>query len=210
MLTELLCDDDVLDDFAFNNDRVPLAAQPIRSVKNNVICTIAVICRHAADLGADDERCYALSDYYINEVENETGMDQWEKIVRDIIRHYGELVKNGWLKSYSLPIRRSLRYIHQHLYEKCSLKDVASAVELHPNYLSMKFKAEVGVLITEYITDKKMEEAKSLLQNSSSLVSDVAEVLGFESLSYFTKLFKKKYYCTPSEFRQKPVTDVSA
>jgi hypothetical protein len=40
----------------------PLASQPLRSVKNSMICMVAVICRYAADLGADAERCYALSD----------------------------------------------------------------------------------------------------------------------------------------------------
>ncbi|MDF2589267.1 MAG: hypothetical protein K0S41_3108 [Anaerocolumna sp.] len=66
MLTAYLLGDD--SKFIYNSiNEYELAIQPLRSIKNNLICA-AVICRNAADLGADDERCYALSDYYINEM----------------------------------------------------------------------------------------------------------------------------------------------
>lgn len=190
-----------LETLTFNKSGLPLASQPMRHIKNSIICMIAVTCRHAADLGADDKRCYALGDYYINELEQQNNIDNnWELIVTDVFRHYIELVKEGRLKTYSLPIRRSIQYIQQHLYEKCSLKDVAAAVNLHPNYLTAKFKSEVGILMTEYIINQKMEEAENLLKNSTYSISEISEMLGFNSLSYFAKLFRKKYGCTPREF----------
>ena len=189
-----------LETVTFSERGLPLASQPMRHIKNSIICMIAVTCRHAADLGADDKRCYALGDYYINELEQQSNLNNWELIVTDVFLHYIELVKEGKLKTYSLPIRRSIRYIQQHLYEKCSLKDVAAEVNLHPNYLTAKFKSEVGILMTEYIINQKMEEAENLLNNSAYSISEISEMLGFNSLSYFAKLFRKKYGCTPREF----------
>lgn len=58
----------------------PLAEQPLRALKNSLICAVAVMCRYAADLGVDDEKCYALSDYYINEIEARADMNNWGKI----------------------------------------------------------------------------------------------------------------------------------
>ncbi|MGN6711231.1 helix-turn-helix domain-containing protein [Anaerocolumna jejuensis] len=201
LLNEILCGNG-LDTITFKNCGLPLASHPTRHMKNSIICMIAVICRHAADLGADDERCYALGDYYINEIEQQNNLDNWEVIGTEVFNHFITLVKESKLKAYSLPIRRSIQYINQHIYEKCSLKDVASAINLHPNYLTTKFKSEVGILITEYIMRKKMEEAKSLLQNSTYSVTEISEILGFTSLSYFAKLFRKEYSCTPREFIQ--------
>src|SRR4051812_32830338 len=69
----------------------PLASQPLRSIKNSIICAVAIMCRYAADLGADDERCYALSDYYINEVENKVDVNNWLTMFAEISHHYIEL-----------------------------------------------------------------------------------------------------------------------
>ncbi len=178
----------------------PLAAQPLRSIKNNLICGVAIMCRNAADLGADDERCYALSDYYINEVEQRADMNNWQELMSEMIRHYIELVRAGREKKYTLPISRAIRYIHQHIYEPCRLGDVAKAAKVHPSYLSALFKTETGVAMTQYVRDKKIEEAKNLLRDSGYTVSEIAEMLGYNSLSYFIKVFHRVCGCSPREY----------
>ncbi|MDF2485446.1 MAG: hypothetical protein K0R46_1614 [Herbinix sp.] len=181
----------------------PLASQPLRSIKNNLICAVAVMCRYAADLGADDERCYALSDYYINEIEDHVDIHNWYATILEIARHYTELVRQGREEQYTLPVRKAIRYIHQHLYEPCSLNQVAKAVQLHPSYLSALFKSETGVLITQYIRALKISEAKNLLKDQSRSVSEIAELLGYRSLSYFSKVFHRVCGCGPREFLTK-------
>ncbi len=194
-----------LESFTLSGNGLPLASQPIRHIKNSLICLVAVTCRYAADLGADDKRSYALGDYYINEIERQMNFDNGFLIIIEIFQHFIDLIREGRLNVYSLPIRRSIQYIQQHLYEKCSLKDVAAAIHLHPNYLTTKFKSEVGILMTDYIINIKMEEAANLLQNSIHSISEISEMLGFNSLSYFAKLFSRKYYTTPREFREQYV-----
>lgn len=178
----------------------PLASQPLRSIKNGLICLVAVICRYAADLGADDERCYALSDFYINEIEDKVDMNNWRDMVDEITRHYAEQVRLGREKKYSLPVRRAIRYIQQHLYEACGLREVAAALRVHPNYLSMLFKNETGISLTHYVRDKKINEAKSMLWEGDYSESEIAEMLGFHSLSYFSKVFRSVTGCSPREF----------
>ncbi len=182
-------------------DHFSLAMQPLRSIKNNMICAVAVMCRYAADLGADDERCYALSDYYINEIETQVNIHNWEQTILEIARHYSELVKNGEQERYTLPVRRAIRYIRQHLYEACSLCQVAAAVKLHPNYLSTLFKAETGVPVSDYIRQIKIREAVNLLREGNYSVSEVSEMLGYHSLSYFSKVFHRVCGCGPRAFR---------
>ena len=181
----------------------PLAVQPLRSIKNNLICGVAVMCRYAADLGADDERCYALSDYYINEIEKQANIHNWQQIMLEIARHYSELVRSGKQDRYTLPVRRAIRYIDQHLYEACSLQWIAAAVKLHPAYLSSLFKAETGVPVSDYIREIKIREAVNLLREGNYSVSEVAEMLGYHSLSYFSKVFRRVCGCGPREFRNR-------
>lgn len=179
----------------------PLAEQPLRALKNSLICAVAVMCRYAADLGADDEKCYALSDYYINEIEARADMNNWGKIMEEICKHYIELVRAGRERKYSLPVNRAIRYIDQHIYGTCKLKDIAKELKLHSNYLSSLFKDETGISVTQYIRNKKIEEAKYLLRNGEFSISEIAEMLGFNSLSYFSKVFQQGVGCSPREYR---------
>jgi AraC-like DNA-binding protein len=178
----------------------PLANQPLRSIKNSLICSVAIMCRYAADLGADDERCYALSDYYINEIEAKLSVNNWKDFIYEISKHYCELVQKGRENRYSLPISRAIRYIDQHIYEACSLKEVALAVKVHPSYLSALFTKETNVSLTEYIRDKKINEAKVLLRDGGYSISEIAEMLGFGSVSYFSKVFHRVISCSPRAY----------
>ena len=76
-------------------DQFVLAEQPLRSTKNNIICLAAVLCRYAADIGADDKRCYVLSDYYINEIEKVEEIHSLFALVNDMIVDYRDLVQEG-------------------------------------------------------------------------------------------------------------------
>lgn len=184
-------------------DHFPLARKELRSVKNGLICVVAVICRTAADLGADDEKCYALSDYYINEIENIENATDYASILNEILTHYTELVSQARLMTYTLPIRRAIVFIRQHIYVKCSLKDIADALDLNPVYLSSLFRTETGYTVTDYILNEKINEARSLLESSDYKISEISDMLGFSGMSYFAKIFKKICGCTPTEYKNK-------
>ncbi|MDR1108416.1 MAG: AraC family transcriptional regulator, partial [Spirochaetaceae bacterium] len=138
----------------------PLADQPLRSIKNNLIALVAVICRMAADLGADDQKSYILSDYYINEIEQITSRENWKSIFRDVLRRYIDLVREGREGKYSSQITRTIGRIKRRLFEPCALRDIAQEMRVNPNYLSALFKRETGLTLTQYIQAMKIEEAK--------------------------------------------------
>lgn len=177
-----------------------LASQPLRSTKNNLICLAAVTCRYAADIGADDKRCYVLSDYYINEIEKIDDAGQFAALVKEMLADYRDLVQEGQEKAYSLPVLRAIRYINNHLYETCRVEQIAAVVKLHPTYLSYLFKQEVGTNLTNYVREKKMAEARNLLLNSDRSISEIAESLGYSSLSYFSRVFRTTYTESPRKF----------
>jgi AraC-like DNA-binding protein len=54
--------------------------------------------------------------------------------------------------------------------------------------------------LTHYVRDKKIKEAKSMLQEDGYSVSEVADMLGFDSVSYFSKVFRIINNCSPQEF----------
>ncbi len=110
-------------------------------------------------------------------------------------------------KSMSLSRRKSLsdkakEYIADHLDERLLSEQIAQALFLNADYLNRIFKKETGITLSEYISNQRIEKAKELLLNSTFSVSEIAFEVGFQSFSYFSKIFKRKTGKEPSKYRK--------
>lgn len=94
------------------------------------------------------------------------------------------------------------KYINNHIEERLSLNDVAAVFGLSSNYLSALFKKTCNVGFSEYITQRKIARAKTLLLEQDMKIYEVADKLGFESAFYFSKVFKKVEGISPREYMQ--------
>lgn len=65
------------------------------------------------------------------------------------------------------------------------------------------FKSNYGISPLKYVTELRMTRAKCLLRDTHQPVSEIAHILGFYNLGYFSKIFKKSTGYTPREFRRK-------
>ena len=81
------------------------------------------------------------------------------------------------------------------------VQEYADAQSLHPNYLSNVIKAKTGKPIGTWITEKTIAEAKSLLQNSSVSIKEIAYRLGFAESAHFSNYFRKHAGSTPVAYR---------
>lgn len=93
------------------------------------------------------------------------------------------------------------RYIAGNIRERLTLNEVADIFGISPNYLSQLFKKYNDMGFNEYITSLKIREAKILLSDSSYKVYEIADMLGFESAFYFSKVFKKVEGISPTEYQ---------
>lgn len=92
------------------------------------------------------------------------------------------------------------KYIVKNVASHLSLNEVAAVFGISPNYLSQLFKKYNDTGFNEYVTQCKVNEAKNLLADSSYKVYEIAEMLGFESAFYFSKVFKKVEGVSPTEY----------
>ena len=99
-------------------------------------------------------------------------------------------------------IEKVKRYIQKNYRFDIRREDIASSVFLTPDYLSKIFKAKTGLNISDYINEYRVEQAKSLLRNTDRCISDIAGETGFDSLSYFSTVFKKTTGQSPSTFKR--------
>ncbi|MDR0294139.1 MAG: AraC family transcriptional regulator [Oscillospiraceae bacterium] len=100
-------------------------------------------------------------------------------------------------------IAKAIAYIRRNYAEKITLKDIASHVFFSPTYFSKVFREETGQTYGSFITAIRVEESKRLLRDPRVNLVDIPEIAGFESQSYFTRVFKKTEGCTPGFFRKR-------
>lgn len=93
-----------------------------------------------------------------------------------------------------------LRYIEEN-YLTCTLKSMADFFHMNSNYLSNYIKKQTGLTFTQLIQEQKLMYAASLLRNTDIPVTDVANLAGYENVSFFYKKFEEKYHFSPKEYR---------
>ncbi|RRB06403.1 hybrid sensor histidine kinase/response regulator transcription factor [Larkinella rosea] len=93
--------------------------------------------------------------------------------------------------------------IEQHLVESgFGVEQLSEELNLSQQQLVRKLKALTGQTAVEFIRNQRLDHAADLLHRGTHTVSEVAYQVGFESLSYFTKVFQNKFGVVPSAYRQ--------
>jgi len=88
------------------------------------------------------------------------------------------------------------------LDQPISIRDVAEALCISPDYLAELFKMETGQSFAQWVIDQKLAYAhKALLSAADMPVGEVARRIGYDDARYFSRLFKAKIGVTPTTFR---------
>lgn len=96
----------------------------------------------------------------------------------------------------------AIQIVKQHFQEDITLVNVAEELNVSLFYLSKLFRKHTGTNFTEYLTQLRVDYAKKLLAAGEMSVKEVAYAAGFNSQSYFSKIFKKYTGVAPSEYKE--------
>jgi AraC-like DNA-binding protein len=104
-------------------------------------------------------------------------------------------------RDLSPAIERALDYIDNNFSRSLTLNEVAEKSGMSKYHFCRVFKSKTGKSFTEYLNKKRIEAAKHLLTSRKVNVSEVCFAVGFNDLSYFTRVFKEVSGRKPSEFK---------
>lgn len=107
------------------------------------------------------------------------------------------------VENESQRIMKTERYISGHYMEEIRLSTLAEMVNMSPSAFSRFFKLSTSKSVNEYIVDTRLGVASRLLVDTTEPVSSICYDCGFNTLSNFNRLFRKRKGCSPSEFREK-------
>ena len=91
-------------------------------------------------------------------------------------------------------------YVHEHYAEDISRQDIESSVHLNGDYLNRIFKKATGYSLVQYIQYYRILVSKRLLAEQKCTITEAGTKVGFDTPSYFAKVFKKWTNMTPNEY----------
>ena len=95
----------------------------------------------------------------------------------------------------------AMKYLSNNFDRRLSIAALAAHIGVDRSYLSKSFRAEYGFSPQEYVIRMRMKKATHLLEESSESIASVAEKCGYTDALAFSKLFRKTWGCSPSEWR---------
>ena len=179
-----------------------LARDSLRSLKNSMIGSCTLFTRAAINGGIDPEDAFDLSDVFIKHIESLSSTQELFDFELEMVETFTKMVQQAYTADYPYPVSKIVKYIHDHLTEKLSVQNVAEYIGLSPDYLSKVFHKEVGMTMTDYIQNQKIELSKQFLIFSDMSITEIATLLEFCNPAYFTNVFKKHTELTPNQFRK--------
>ena len=181
-----------------------LSTNPLTNIRYHFIVTVAMVTRRCIEAGMELEQGYRLSDFYILKMDSCTSIEAISRLHESMALDFaGKMLLLKKSNVISKSIILCMDYIYNHMSSRVTVSELAEYTELSPSYLSRLFKKELGISISDYISEKKLEKARNLLKYSNYSLIEIANYLAFSSQSHFIQTFKKSVGLTPKKYRDK-------
>lgn len=190
-------------DFNNNNDLLESALV----ISNNLAKNLIIINKSDTERRTPLNNCIYDS-YNVNMKGIDLWLDELASKVRLSFSSNHEYLENKQLeplilkKNVNKELINTLRYIENNLSDTIREEDVAEKCHYSVTYFSKVFHKAIGISFRDYLCNKRINQAKSmLLTDRSSKVAFIAYQCGYSDVSYFSRIFKKKTGMTPCAFR---------
>ena len=144
----------------------------------------------------------SVSSGFAKRTENIHDLSAISDFMIEILETYCELVKKHSVKQYSPIIQKAIIKIEGDLTGDLSLKAMSKLANVSSGYFSQLFKKEMGVSLTQYVNNRRIQFAQNLLKTTNLQVQTVAQHCGILDFHYFCRLFKTVTGKTPTEYKE--------
>lgn len=186
--------------------KVPACETDIANFKK----LIAINPKRGINRPTNNPKVYEKNLYYrgyqdLNNLVNDAIFIETQGIMLQLISRFlgADVFKSKSANHIPSKILEAISYIQLNLKENLSVDLLANQANLHPDYFSRLFFYSTGDRPISFIHEKRIERAQYLIATTNLSYSEIAEETGFDSVPYFSKIFKKITSLTPGDYRKK-------
>lgn len=173
----------------------------LRTEKNYTIVITEKLATLAIQTGKDVSKSLQLRDFYIKKVEAQKTLVDVLAVRDSAIIHFAKELHELSDNDHSPLVQSILQYINLKIYDSINVSELAKHFYISESSLRRHFKKEVGISITKYFNQRKIQEAKLCLSVGMS-VSEIVQRLSFFDSPHFYRMFKKYEKMTPKQFQE--------
>lgn len=119
---------------------------------------------------------------------------------------HDEILSNTGQTTRSLDLdrlRNILSFIQSHYAEKITLSDISAQISICNSECCRLFKKYMQQSLFDYLLYYRIEKSLPLLKENRLSITEIAELTGFSSPGYFSRVFRNQIHCTPSQYRKR-------
>lgn len=194
-----------LQSWRLSGELVSRNQNPLRNMQNQCIILNTQL-RHSLEGSG-------IHPYQLDQLSNEIGIQIERLNTPDtatpfsiyIIEQYCRLVQEHSYQNLSPLVHQAVTYIKNNLNSNLTVKETAKELSVHPDYLSHQFSHEMGLTFITFLNRERCMQAASFLKHTSLPIKQISSVVGFNTISYFTKQFTQVFGKTPRDFRNERI-----
>lgn len=176
---------------------------PQRDGINMIIAFTTQCARAAMEAGVPPRIAKPMELSFIRKAEDTTTLVELMNVNQNMIEAFIQKVSEIKLnQGRTKPIRECCDYIKEHFTEPLTLERISGEIGYTKYYLTKKFQQEMGMRMSDYIKEVRLEYAKIWLMTTNKSIQDISDQLQFGARSYFSRVFKEKNGVTPARFRE--------
>ncbi|MFS1068650.1 GH39 family glycosyl hydrolase [Enterococcus casseliflavus] len=134
--------------------------------------------------------------------QNAFAFQNYFALIGNLEKHFRKKETMDRKKSTTKKIEEIKFYIDNNFQKDIKLADVANNLYLSEQYISRVFSKEVGLSISDYLVQKRLEKVRNELLHTEKSVIEIAYDVGFSNINSFNRIFKKYQGLTPTDYRK--------
>lgn len=178
-----------------------------RKFEYTTVASITLCTRAAIEGGLLPDDAYDIGEAMFQRLENAKTINELHDIMELTAVILAREVHKTKSSKSSYVLEQCKNYISRNIFNRIYLNEIAQYVGVNPSYLSRFFSEKERITIQKYIQREKARIACNLLKHSDRTIAEIAQYMGFQSQSSFSKMFKQWEYLSPLEYRNQNYQD---
>ncbi|MDO4323745.1 MAG: helix-turn-helix domain-containing protein [Lachnospiraceae bacterium] len=170
--------------------------------KYDVIQLKSLIIQELRRLGVIDLLLDGVHTEFTRKAYEASSVEECKQISEEMAIRFCRMNHLKSIHNYSVLVQKIILAVDMDLSQGLTLQYFSESLNVNRSYLSNLFRREVGMTITDYVTDRRIQSAADLLLTTQYPIKTVAKQVGIMDVHYFSRLFKKKMGKPPSKYRE--------